>query len=77
MVVAPSSLVSMDSARLVKLGDRQPTGNDPDQHLRGRRVVACTGEEIGSVDALLTRDGHASNPSVEGWRRGGSRPPNR
>lgn len=41
---------------LVQLGDTDLTVADPDEDVRGRKVLDRTGEEIGDVDDLLIDD---------------------
>jgi len=41
-------------AKLVKLGDTDLTVADPAEDVRGRRVADRNGDEIGTVDALMT-----------------------
>jgi sporulation protein YlmC with PRC-barrel domain len=41
---------------LVKLGDTDLTVANPDEDIRGRKVVDRQGEELGHVDALLIDD---------------------
>ncbi len=43
-------------ATLVKLGDSDQTVADPDNDIRGRRVVDTDNQPVGKIDALLVDD---------------------
>lgn len=43
-------------ASLIRLGDTDFTVENPEEDIRGRKVVDSSGEEIGTVDALMVDD---------------------
>lgn len=42
-----------DTARLIELGDSEHTLANPDEDIRGRKVIDRDGEDLGKVDDLL------------------------